>query len=252
MAVMRRIHADETGIDGANGGMAVVGDQRLRMRATGRLEGVIAIADLAAAVAAALLPPGLELLPQNSAPAGRHPLILLFGEHGRVGAAGLRYGLRYREFVLALPCVRPRAGPRGPFCHLPLLLLDRRLPVLLGRWLYGFAKRLAGIRWTANGFDIARRSDGAPLLEARCRPLALGPASAPVRGLLEQPLISGGGPRWRYARFDFGWAQARLQAVEAEIAIDPGLLTGLPVGPIRVERAFRLETDWTLRRWRPR
>ncbi len=218
-------------------------------RASGRLGAVVAIADLAAEVAAALLPAGLELRPQGR----RHPLIVLLGEHQRVGPPWLPFGLRYREFVLALPFVRPRGGPRGPFCHLPLLLLDRQLPVLLGRWLYGFAKRRATIRWTAASFEIAARPGGAWLLDARFRTTGgtTGPEAA--QDLFEQPLISGGaGGRWRYARFDFGLARARLEAVEAEIGVHPDLLAGLPAGPLRVGRAFRLDTDWTLGRCRPR
>jgi hypothetical protein len=190
-------------------------------------------------------------LPQDSAPVGRHPLILLLGEHAGVGPAGLPFGLRYREFALALPCVRPRDGPPGPFCHLPLLLLDRWLPTLLGRWLYAFAKRRATIRRTAESFEIARPSDGAPLLRARYRPTAAAPALDSVRDLFEQPLISRGARgRWRYARFDFGLERARLEAVEVEIRVHPDLPAGLPAGVIRVERAFWLEPEGTLERCR--
>ena len=116
---------------------------------SGRLEAIVAITDLPAEAASALLPPGLELLPQNLIPAGRHPLILLLGEHRGVGLDWLPFKLHYRELVIALPFVRPLGGPPGPFCYLPLLLLDRRLPTWLGRWLYGFAKRRALIRRTA-------------------------------------------------------------------------------------------------------
>jgi hypothetical protein len=237
--------------DAAASGSALMGD-RFRLQTSGRLAAVVAFSDLAVGVAAALLPAGLELLDQGSAPAGRHPLVLLLGEHSRVGLAGLPWGLRYRELAIALPFVRPRGGPPGPFCHLPLLVLDRQLPTLLGRWLYGFAKRRATIRRAAGGFEIARPPDGAPLLQARYRPLAAAPDLEPVRGLLEQPLISGGGRgRWRYSRFDFGLTRARLEAVEAEITIHPDLLAGLPAGTIAIQRAVRLETVWRLARCRP-
>jgi Acetoacetate decarboxylase (ADC) len=220
-----------------------------RRQATGQLEAVVAITDLPAEVARALLPPGLEPWSQGAAAAGRQPLILVFGEHRRVGLERLPFGLCYRELVIGLPFVRPRHGPPGPFCHLPLLLLDRQLPTLLGRWLYGFAKRRATIRRAGDRFEVDRRSDGAPLLAARARPTVTEADLEPVRSLLEQPLISRGrGDRWRYARFDFGLERARLEAVEAEIRVHPDLLAGLPAGPIRVERAFRLATEWTLGR----
>ncbi len=228
------------------------GHQTCRWHARGRLEAILAIADLPAEVASGLLPPGLELLPRNPMPTGRHPLILLFGEHRGVGLGHLPFGLCYLELAIALPFVRPRNGPPGPFCHLPGLWLDRRLPTLLGRWLYGFAKRRATIRRAAGGFAVARRSDGTPLFTARTRPLAEEVSLEPVRELCEQPLISGGrGDRWRYARFDFGFERARLQAVEAEIMAHPGLCAGLPAGPIRVRNACRLETVWTLGPLRP-
>jgi hypothetical protein len=219
------------------------------LRATGRLDAVVVVSDLPADVASILLPAGLGLLPEARLPAGRHPWLLLFGEHRRVGLDRLPFGLRYREFVLALPWVRPKGGPPGPFCHLPMLLLDRRLPTWLGRWLYGFAKNRANIRQTGDSFEIARRSDGALLVAARVRPTAAAVDLEPVRGLLEQPLItSGRGGRWRYARFDFGLERAGLAAVEAQITVHPDLLPGLPAGPIPVRTAFRLETIWRLDR----
>jgi hypothetical protein len=227
----------------------MAGHPRWRLRATGRLEAVVAISDLPTGVAATLLPPGLELLPQTPAPTGRHPLVLLFGEHSRVGVDLLPFGLRYRELVLALPFVRPRGGPPGPFCHLPVLLLDRRLPTWLGRWLYGFAKHRANIRRVGDRFEIARQSDDALLFSARIRPSAVAVELEPVRAPLEQPLTnSGRGGRWRYARFDFGFEGARLAAVEAGITVHPGLLPGLPAGPIAVRTAFQLETVWRLGR----
>lgn len=223
-----------------------------RLRATGRLDAVVAIAGLPADAASALLPAGLELMPPNLMPAGRHPLILLAGEHSRVGTVLLPFGLRYRELVIAVPSVRPRDGPAGPFCHLPLLLLDRELPTLLGRWLYGFAKRRATIRRTAERFEAVRRSDSTPVLEARFAAIAGQPDPGPVRGLFEQPLISGGEQgRWRYARFDFGLDRASLGGARVEVVIGPALLPGLAPGPLPIDRAFRLETRWTLERLQP-
>jgi hypothetical protein len=223
-----------------------------RLQASGRLEAVAAVCDLPAGIASALPPAGLELRQPKLLPAGRHPLVVLFGEHRRVGLGGLPFGLRYLELAIALPCLRPTGGPPGPFCHLPILLLDRWLPTLLGRRLYGFAKRRAAIRRAGDSFEVARRSDGASLLAARWRASATAFDLEPVRDLFEQPLISAGrSGRWRYARFDFGFERAGLQALEAEVAVQPGLLPGLPAGPLRVNSAFRLQTDWTLGRLRP-
>ncbi len=213
---------------------------------------MVVITELLAEAASTLLPPGLELLPQNLMPGGRHPVILLLGEHTGVGLDRLPFRLRYRELVVALPFVRPRDGPPGPFCHLPLLLLDRRLPTWLGRWLYGFAKQRARIRRTAASFEAIRGSDGASLLSARFLPTAALPDLRAVRSLFEQPLISRGqGGRWRYSNFDFGFERARLAGVEAEVTAHPTLLPGLPAGPIPPASAFRIDTVWMLERLRP-
>jgi hypothetical protein len=235
------------------------------LRVTGRLDAVALVLDLPADRVAALLPPGLELLPQNVLPDTRHPLILLFGQQSGVGPGSGSWGLSYLELALALPFVCPRGGPDRPYCHLPILLLDRRLPTLLGRWLYGFAKRRAVCQRSAEGFAIARLKDGAALLSARYAPT--GPRAqagklgefARVRCLFEQPLINRGrGGRWRYARFDFALAQAAVQPIAAEVAFHRALLPGMPLGPAPVRlpgpggpAAFRLETVWTLTRCGP-
>jgi hypothetical protein len=230
------------------------------LRVTGRLDGVVLILDLPAGPLAALLPPGLEILPQSVVAAGRHPLVLLFGQQREVGPDLLPFGLSYLEFVLALPFVRPRDGPQGPFCHLPVLLLDRRLPTVLGRWLYGFAKRRAACQRSEDSFVIARLEDGAALLSARFAAAgATGRAGEledfqNLRCLFEQPLISQGrGGRWRYARFDFALARAALQPVAAEVVVHRAIMSGMPFGPDPIRApgpgastAFRVATSWTL------
>ena len=234
--------------------------ERKSLRVTGRLDGVALILDLPADPLAALLPQGLELLPQSVVAAGRHPLVLLFGEQREVGPDLLPFGLNYLEFALALPFVQPRDGPQGPFCHLPILLLDRRLPTVLGRWLYGFAKRRAACQRSEGSFVIARLEDGAALLSARFAATgAMARADElegfrDVRCLFEQALISQGrGGRWRYARFDFDLARAALQPVAAEVVFHRAIVPGLPLGPDPIlapgpgaRAAFRVATSWTL------
>jgi hypothetical protein len=235
------------------------------LQVTGRLDGVALVLDLPADRLPALLPDGLELLPQTMVAAGRHPLVLLLGAQSAVGPDLLPFGLSYLEFVLALPFVRPRGGPEGPFCHLPVLLLDRRLPTVLGRWLYGFAKRRAACRRSEDSFVIARLEDGAALLSARYAATATMARAAELedfqdlRCLFEQPLISPErGGRWRYARFDFDLARAALQPVAAEVMFHRAFLPGMPFGPDPIRApgpgasaAFRLATAWTLSRTGP-
>jgi hypothetical protein len=231
----------------------------------GRLNAVAVILDLPAEPLAGLLPDGLEFLPQAVLPDGRHPLVLLFGEQSAVGPNLFPLGLRYRELVLALPYVGQRDGPPGPFCYLPVLLLDRRLPTLLGRWLYGFAKRR--VAWTSleDGCALSRLEDGGSLLAARwtvdgSRERADAQASfARVRCLFQQPLISRGrGGRFRHARFEFALARARVEPVTAEILFHQSIRPGMPLGPGPIRTpgpggpaAFRIQTDWTLARAKP-
>ena len=215
--------------------------------------------------AAALLPAGLELLPQTVAPAGRHPLVLLLGEHSRVGLQGLPLRAPLPRARARAAVRRPRDGPPGPFCYLPVLLLDRRLPTLLGRWLYGFAKRR--VAWTGfeDGCALARLEDGASLLSARYA--ATGPRErageladfARVRCLFEQPLISRARRgRFRHARFDFALDQATVQPMTAEVVFHQSIRPGMPLGPGPIRApgpggpaAFRIETAWTLTRAGP-
>lgn len=231
----------------------------------GRLDAVAVVLDLPAEPLAALLPEGLEILPQSVLPEPRHPLVLLFGEQSAVGPNLLPLRMRYRELVLALPFVGQRDGPPGPFCYLPVLLLDRRLPTLLGRWLYGFAKRRVAWASSEDGCAIGRLEDGASLLSARYA--AIGPRVrageladfARVRCLFEQPLISSTrSGRFRHARFDFALAQASVQPMTAEIVFHRSIRPGMPLGPGPVRApgpggpaAFRIETTWTLTRAGP-
>jgi len=229
------------------------------LQVTGRLDGVALILDLPADRLAALLPQGLGLLPQSVVAAGRHPLVLLFGQQSEVGPNLLPFGLKYLEFVLALPFVRPHDGPKGPFCHLPILLLDRRLPTILGRWLYGFAKRRAACRRSEGSFAIARLEDGAALLSARFAATGgMGRADEledfrNLRCLFGQPLISQGrGGRWRYARFDFDLTRAALRPVAAEVVFHHAIAPGMPSGPDPIPApAYRVATAWTLARTGP-
>ncbi len=215
------------------------------MPLVGRLEGALVLLDLPAAAAQRLLAPGLELAPEPAAERGRHPVILLCGEQRDVGSRHLPRLPPYREAVLAVPGVRPQGGPAGPFCHPPLLLLDRRLPTLLGRWVYGFAKRGAVIARSPFGFELADDADRAPLLSAR---LAAGRGSFERWGeLLAQPLILRRGWRgWRCLRCDFALERAELRPLTAAVTSHRALLPGLPTGELKVTAACALATGWTL------
>src|SRR5262245_50573450 len=106
--------------------------------AVGTYQAATVLWSLPLAVAQALLPSGLELGPQQVAPPGEHPVLLMFGHHQGVRPNFLHVpGMEYLEFLVAVPHVQwvQRTDPyRGPFAFLPRLFLDRWLPTALG-WL---------------------------------------------------------------------------------------------------------------------
>ena len=69
----------------------------------------------------------------------------------------LPLGADYLETIVAVPFVQLRelARRRAGRSLLPRLLLDRRLPIAVGRLLYGYDKRRALIRMTADSYRIA-------------------------------------------------------------------------------------------------
>ncbi len=203
-----------------------------------------------------MLPAGLDLAAQDLVPGDRHPLVLILGRQSDVRPRLLPSGADYLEAILAVPFVQLRehgARPRGPFCHCPRLLLDRRLPIAVGRLLYGYDKRRALIRMSADSYRIADPARGEQLLTARWRA-----AAAPVEALrrdaamlFQLPVISRAGHGWRFSVADFGLDRALIEAIGLELTIHRPFVPGLPVGEfampgIDASRACRLQTHWRL------
>ena len=188
-----------------------------------------------------MLPAGLELAAQDFMPGKRHPLVLILGRQSDVRPRLLPLGADYLEAILAVPFVQLRergTPPRGPFCYCPRLLLDRRLPIVVGRLLYRYDKRRALIRMTADSYRIAEPARGELLLNAQFRA-----AEAPVEPsrraaamLFELPVISRAAHGWRYSFADFGLDRALIEALELKLTIHRPFVSGLPVGRVRHRR----------------
>jgi hypothetical protein len=223
----------------------------------GRMTAVVAVLPVAQATARAMLPPGLDLAPQDFMSGERHPLVLILGEQSGVRPRLLPFGADYLETIVAVPFVELRAcrtASRGPFCYCPRLLLDRRLPIVAGRLLYGYDKRRAVIRMTADSYRIADPARGEVLLDANFRTISAPspPSVSAAAPLFELPMISRTAHGWRYSRADFGLDRAILEPLELRLTIHRPFVSGLPVGEFAipgeddVSTAFRIRTDWRL------
>jgi hypothetical protein len=203
-----------------------------------------------------MLPAGLHLAVQEFTPGERHPLVLIMGQQSGVRPSLVPLGARYLEFILAVPFVEHRGyGPRGPFCYCPRLFLDRTLPTLAGRLLYGYDKRLAAIRMTEHSYRIADPRRGELLLEAEFRTAgaAVEPSRSGMMRLFHLPVISEAARGWRYSCADFGLDRALIQPVELRLEIHRPFVSGLPLGDFRLDgmdrdvgSAFRIRTHWRL------
>jgi hypothetical protein len=224
----------------------------------GRMTAVVAVLPLSQDAARAMLPMGLELAAQRVVPGKRHPLVLMLAQQSDVRPRLLPLGADYLETIVAVPFVQLRehsTPPRGPLCYCPRLLLDRRLPIAVGRLLYGYDKRRALIRMAADSYRIAEPTRGEPLLSGHFRTAAapVEPSRRAAAMLFDLPVISRAAHGWRYSLVDFGLAHALIEPLELTLTIHQAFVSGLPVGEFviagpegDISRAFRLHTSWRL------
>lgn len=102
-----------------------------------------------------LLPPDLELAPQNYTQNDQHPLLLMYNNtwlHSNpflekiAKTNHLDLNLHYNEFIVMMPYVQfkdDNYNKDGPYCFLPVLYLDSLLAVLGGRIFWEFNKEMA-------------------------------------------------------------------------------------------------------------
>ena len=194
------------------------------------------------AVVAAMLPAGLELMPQSVTTPDQHPVILLFARQRNVRPNLFPFGMNYNEFICAVPWVRhtdPALQDLPPLICPTLLYLDSLVPILLGVYGYGFNKIRAGITADASSYIIRDADDQTEIIACQFTPA--GPQSSP-RNLAqfastwpawEQPMVTHNKlGHWQYSVYDFSLAQARMQPLSMEIRINSPKL-GLPLGVVR-------------------
>jgi hypothetical protein len=195
---------------------------------------------------ARLLPPGIELGPQDVTAPGTHPVIISFNELSRVRTTmpSLMPTLSYREYTFGIPYSYATRGMMtarslGPFYYMPRLFLDSFLAVMGGVMFWGYAKQSAEFADTDTSCSI-RSTDDEPLTELTWTPAGdyadvdAYENFAPVRRMLDQPLISmlppGIGTLPVIADFEKQWSQARLRPIETSLAVNSEFLEGFTPG----------------------
>lgn len=210
------------------------------------------------------LPPELELAPQTLTAPGTHPVLLLLGQERSVHVnIAPWFRIRYGEFATVMPFVQWRTPPtsyRGPYLWTPLLYLDRWLPILAGRWLYGFAKAKAVITSSADSYRVNDAETRRVLLDAQTGPSGAAPNPAEfatLATLLQQPSLSQRDGAFICSTFDWNLPQAELSTSSADVQINQFYMYGLPNGAVENYHvsglsdltnggAFHIRTTWTL------
>jgi uncharacterized protein with NAD-binding domain and iron-sulfur cluster len=220
-----------------------------------------------------MLPLGLELGRPQPTNKGTWPIVLMFARHKgvRPGIAPAIGGLSYDEFLIIVPSVyhTDRQPFHGPFCYMPIILLDSLLPLVVGAGFYGLKKRNARILARADSFDIrfdagevaaSLSNDGLPGM-IQDFPVLTGS----VRKMFEQVIVgettSGS---WVYSYLEHNLDAAEFQPIEGKVrgvgkTLFEFSFDGIPPAgtPAAVERdqagdiipapvGFRLLTKWQL------
>jgi len=194
-----------------------------------------------------LLPYGLELGAQDVTPAGTHPVVVYFHDMFRahMSIPSLLPSLTYHEHSLGVPFAyvtqrgQLSATSPGPYYFMPRLHLDSFLATLGGIAYWGYAKRMASFLVDANNYTVSS-SRGTPITslqfqaKGEFRPVEEFPLFAPIRKMLDQPLISmlpaALGPFFVCSNFDKQWSAATMRPMQTQMQIDeayvPGLLPG--------------------------
>ena len=192
---------------------------------------------------AAMLPAGLQLMPQTVTAADQHPVILLFARQRNVRPNLFPFGMSYNEFICAVPWVRhtdPAMQDLPPLICPTVLYLNSLAPILLGVYGYGFNKIRTSITADGGSYIIRDQTDQSEIIAcsfapdaAQTRPRDL-PLFSTTWPAWEMPMVTRNKlGAWQYSVYDFSLAQARMQPVTMEIRVTSPRL-GLPVGALTV------------------
>lgn len=220
---------------------------RLDARLTGDVEAWVLPLAVAAEVAEALLPPGLELASQRWTPPGQHPLLLVAQRlsHVNVDSKALPrvpfVDFSYREFAVTVPYVRQVVARPGLLlekllAYTPLTLVDHPLPAV-GGLIAGFAQQVRRCRIDDFGAEVRSPSGDALQLAIQIEPAGEWRPTSELQGarlIGEAVTLTQLGPSatgglqvsdWRLER-----STAQIQAIRATVDLRELGLAGLPRG----------------------
>lgn len=230
--------------------------------AEGRIAAAVVTLALPEQDVARLLPAGMALMKQTQTPPGTHPVGLIFAEQSQVRISVLPFGgMAYNECAIAVPWVTLGDGSAGaqPLMVLPALYLDRLLPTLAGRVMYGYQKHLARVGGSAPLQNV-RTLWRTPVLAAQLH--ADGAAGSnydfenlgDVRAMMDQPIVTHDLLRgWLFSFMDYRFEQARITPLRGTVAVGAGVLGNAAAATLKVPSvtaapggAFRFDGNWTL------
>lgn len=205
------------------------------------------------------LPDVLELAPQDISPPGTHPVNLLFGKERNVHLSFFPwFHIKYMEFAFVVPFVQWKDTShqyRGPYLFTPLLFLNKLLPILAGKILYGYPKRDAVMSEKRGHYTVVEK--GTEIISADFTRTTQTPNQSEldtITALLQQPDLSQSifGP-YIYATFDWNIPSAKIIAETADLDIQAGLLPNQPAikqtvsgFPTQGQGVYHINTNWTL------
>jgi hypothetical protein len=229
----------------------------------GSADGHLTVLDVAATTVQALLPPELELSPeQDLSPSGMHPVVVgMWRQSGVVGLApGSPPPIHYQELAVLIPYVQLKSGVdcveqrRGPFGYMPYLSLDNQQAIDIGVNFYGYAKH-KGTLEAKDGSFVVKSEDGATAFANATFGSATAPSpemSAPIATLeraLQAPLL-GKVPKGSFVWSNFDW-QFPTATVSAS-SVDVGFTDASPIlAGVQVQHSpsipgLAMHLDWQL------
>ena len=236
----------------------------------GSCKGRFAFGAVPADFAQSLLPSELVLAPQTYAPAGQHPLLLMFNdthlnsnpnvEKHILGGILPELKLHYYEFIVMLPYVKfsdSQYDSKGPYCYLPVLYLDSYAAVAGGRLFYEFNKEMADFTVDDSSYTVIARSTGKPMLSANTGIMSVMEPDSTVQGfeaispMLVLPVIEHGPYGYVSSVYEIDFDNIDIAPAGLELVNETS--SYLPVGtfssPSILEQplgAFYMNYNWAL------
>lgn len=199
--------------------------------------------------------------------AGKQPVLVMVGEQVDVHPEvfGYRFQFnsvrRYGEVLLALPNLVTNAnggaGNVTPVTFFARLYLDRWMPIVFGRWPYGWNKVKADITFGDSHLQVRNRRQRTLIdLQIRDRHDVCNDPWTESAGQLQQwlaqPILFGRNKRYQVTTIDFDWTSATLEPIDVDLKTGRGLMRQMPPSQQRLHwsettaGSFRVAVPWSM------